>query len=136
MIYGENYVEVYSPVEAYSVDARNSGIISGGSGGSTIITQGTRFLWVYDPNQNDLGGFTGGSWLIGVGGTPLEDWTLEQVGEYFEAGNTNLDEVFRAWNRYVVENAENDPLIVSRFQEAIVSRGGSFSCWETVVTSQ
>lgn len=127
MIYGENYVEVYSPVEAYSVDARNSGIISGGGGGSEIVTEGNTFLWQWDPSDDERGGFTGGSWLVGVEGTPLwvMNWTLEDLANHFQTSD-NLNDVFRTWQAYVEQHPEDN--LVSEFIFAIAGSGGSPDC--------
>ena len=138
MIYGDNYVEAYSPVEAYSVKTRNSTMISGGTGGEEVVVQGTTFLWVWDPNDTvNYGGFTGGSWLCGVSGTPLEKWTLDQLTGHFQAGNTNLNTAFTEWQNYVNQQLEQgNQFVISDFQNMIINSGGSTRCWATSTVSQ
>ena len=137
MEYGDNYIETYSTVEGGATNPGDSSTISGGgTGGSQIVTYVTTFLWVYDPNDDDLGGFTGGSWLVGVAGTPLASWSsLDDVRNHF-ATYSNLDVQFSIWSQYVTEEHEkgNDN-VVSNFQRLIYTSGGSFSCWQTVTFS-
>lgn len=106
MIYGENYVEIYSPVQAFSVDARDSGIVSGGGGGSTVVTEGNTFLWVWNPEVENRGGFTGQSWLVQTEGTPINvmGWDLADLEQHFQTSD-NLDNVFATWQNFV----NNDP---------------------------
>ena len=99
MINGSN--EVYSPVSAYGVmPFADGGIISGGSGDSNILVQGTRFFWVYNPDSPETSGFTGNGWHCGEANTPLADATEPEVLEQIQ-NEGNLDKYFAEWQKIV-----------------------------------
>lgn len=128
MIYGEDIIEAYSPVQAYSVDPRNSGIISGGQGDSSIVVQGTRFLWVYNPSG--VSGFTGNGWFSNVTGSPLAvaGMTEEQLMQEFSTGaRTSLNDIFKTWQNYVNEQAELGNDVVKKFQQLV-----GYDCWSNL----
>lgn len=129
MIYGNNRVEEYSPVQAFSVDSSNSGIISGGGGDSSVVNEGTTFSWIYDPDNPELSGFTGVGWFETESGSPIKESgiSLDSILEGFANGTrTVLDDVFTAWQNYI--NTSEQTGIVSNFVNTLVLAGGS-GCW-------
>lgn len=135
MIYGDNYVEAYSPVEAYSVDARNTRVISGGTGDEVVITQGTRFLWRYDSTNQVSSGFTGYGWFAGVSNTPLAGFADDKdVNQAFENGAIDMTSYFRAWQQLV--NSVTGNTYVQDFIGRIAIAAGSVeaarACYENV----
>ncbi len=127
MIYGESQIEAYSPVEAYSLDPANSGIISGGQGDSSIVVRGTRFLWVYNPSGES--GFTGNGWFANVEGTPLKvaGMTEEMLEQEFSTGRTNLNDIFSTWQTYVNQEADLENDVVKTFQQMV-----GYNCWSNL----
>ena len=134
MIYGSNRVEEYSAVAAFSVETRDSGIISGGGGDSAVVVDGTTFSWVYDPNNLEQSGFTGVGWFDKTPGSPIAEsgQRLEAILDGFANGNrTNLDDVFTAWQAYIEDQqAQGTTGIVSDFVNTLVLAGGS-GCWSS-----
>lgn len=135
-IYGDNDVYANSPVAAYSVGTRNGGIISGGTGGETAVTEGVRFLWTYDPNSPDEtpSGFTGQGWFENTTDSPI-GWycfqkgiDLETILAGFKNGDrTNLNDVFTAWQSYVNEQASGGNDVVKTFQGKL-----PLACWSNI----
>lgn len=133
MIYGENRVEEYSTVQAFAVDAGDSGIISGGGGNGNIIVEGTTFFWIYDPDTSAANGFTGVGWFEGTAGSPIAvaterlGITYDDIMNGFREGTrTNLNDVFEAWQSYIEASGQTG--IVSGFVNTLVLAGGS-GCW-------
>ena len=134
MIYGSNRVEEYSAVAAFSVETRDSGIISGGGGDSNVVVDGTTFSWVYDPNDPEHGGFTGFGWFDKTLDSPIAVFGqgLEAILDGFANGTrTNLDDVFKEWQAYIKQQeAQGRDGIVSGFVNTLVLAGGS-GCWSS-----
>lgn len=135
MIQGSEVI-YYTPVEAYGVTTFADGIISGGGGNDTTISQSVRFFWVYDPSRPNTSpsGFTGMGWFENTQDTPI--WLsekngilLEDILDQFSQGiKTNLNQEFQSWNSYVIENSSLSNDIVGRFQRAI----NNYDCWQNV----
>ena len=125
MFNGSN--EVYSPVSAYSVmPFGDGGIISGGSGDDNIVVQGTKFFWVYDPNNPGTSGFTGGgNWYCGIPNTPLANATEQQVQEQIQNVG-NLNTYFDAWQTIVNDQEPGVTDYVKDFMEMV-----GFDCFST-----
>ena len=122
---GSNYIE-YTSVEAYGVAPLADGIISGGGGDSITVVESATFYWVYDPNAEDGGGFTGGQWYCEVPNTPLANISQDQLLAEFAAGTrTNLDAEFIAWQG-VVNKQPEDADYVKDFMEKV-----GFDCFST-----
>lgn len=136
MIYGDNYVEVYSPVEAYSVNSRSARIISGGSGDDAVISQGTRFLWRYDPDNPDNSGFTGYGWFADEPNTPLATFGNDDAVNQAFANEeiSNLNTYFAAWQELI--NSTPDNTYVQSFLIKIAFAAGSeeaaAACYESI----
>lgn len=134
MITGSN--DVYTPVDAYGVTTFADGISSGGTGGDATLTQGVRFMWVYDPD-NPSGapsGFTGQGWFEGTNGSPiwystnLYNITLADILKGFADGDrTDLNDVFKNWQNYVDAAASQGNDIVQNFQQLV-----GYSCWSNL----
>ena len=130
---GENYVEDYSSVQAYTVQTRDAGIISGGGGEHVVVTEGTRFFWVYNPDGT--GGFTGVGWFESIESSPIKEYcdnkgtTLKDIMSEFANGTrTDLTDVFTVWQGYI--NDHPDELIIRNFVNTLIHAGGD-SCWHT-----
>ncbi len=130
---GENYVEDYSSVQAYTVQTRDAGIISGGGGEHVVVTEGTRFFWVYNPDGT--GGFTGVGWFESTANSPIKVYcdknstSITNIIEGFANGTrTDLTDVFTAWQSYVDSNPGQE--IVTNFVNTIVGAGGT-GCWSS-----
>lgn len=105
MLSGNNTV-YYEKVEAYSVNTRSSRLISGGFGDEVTVTQGTTFLWVYDPNGPS--GFSGQGWFTDVENTPLHGVDEEELKAGFANETiTNLDSYFQEWQSVVAAGQSN-----------------------------
>ena len=101
MQYGENIV-YYTPVEAYPVMTMDVGIISGGTGDNNVVVQSTRFFWVYDPDNQEVSGFTGKGWFTDTPNTPLYQVNEKQLLSEFQNGTrTNLIDYFIEWQEIV-----------------------------------
>lgn len=134
MITGSN--DVYTPVDAYGVTTFADGISSGGTGGDATLTQGVRFMWVYNPASPEgaPSGFTGHGWFEETDGSPI--WysiqnsgiTMERILEGFANGNrTNLNDVFQNWQNYVDAAASQGNDIVKNFQQSV-----GYDCWSNL----
>lgn len=126
MMEGSNIA--YTAVEAYSLDPRNSRIISGGNQGSEVITGDIRFLWSFDPETGE-GGFTGVSWFSGEANSPLAVAGISE--EVIERGltdgtRTNLNDVFTSWQSFI--NGHPDTDYVNMFVNTLVLQGAG-ACW-------
>lgn len=125
MISGENTV-IYTPIEAYSLNAADSRVTSGGFGDDVTVTQGVVFLWVYDPDLPNGGGFTGNGWFCGLANMPLANVTQEElIRQFEEEGRTNLNDYFQAWQE-VVSNQGQETDYVKDFTEMV-----GYNCWST-----
>ena len=134
MIYGSNSVEEYSTVQAFTADPSDSGIISGGTGDSTVVVGGVRFYWIYNP-QNPSGpgsGFTGCGWFETIDDTPIKvcGKPLSSILDQFADGTrSDLNDVFSTWQSYVIQQAESGRTgIVSNFEE-LLGRANGWDCW-------
>ena len=128
MLTGSNRVE-YQAVQAFSADPRNGGIISGGTGDQVVVTEGTSFSWVYDPNNSSKSGFTGVGWFESTADSPINasGISLEVILDEFQNGTrTNLNDVFAAWQSYIEQRPDED--IVTQFVNTLVINGGG-GCW-------
>lgn len=128
MIYGDNQVE-YTAVEGYGVNTLDNSIISGGSGDSTIVTEGYQFFWRYDPSNSGNSGFIGHGWVLDVANSPMVAYgldSLEDIATYF-ASNNNLNLVFSYWKTNYVDKYEGpaatNPLNI--FVDALYSDGAT-----------
>ncbi|WP_287493438.1 hypothetical protein [Sellimonas sp.] len=121
---GSEYVE-YTPVEAYGVSTFDVGIISGGTSGDATIVKGTRFYWVYDPNNLSASGFTGsGKWYCEVENTPLYGLSeAELLNEFETQVRTNLNEEFQAWQA-LINSQGNDTDYAGNFAKMLPD-----ACW-------
>lgn len=138
-ISGENMVvKPYTPVDAYAVMPMAGGIISGGSGGDATVTQGVRFLWVYDPDtpNGSPSGFTGKGWFADTEGSPIwysihfHSMTLEGIlGEFANGTRTNLNDVFTNWQNYVNALGAQGTDVVQNFQAEF---GFNSGCWSNL----
>lgn len=100
----------YESVAAYSVNARSSRIISGGFGDEVIVTEGTTFQWVYDPNGNS--GFSGNGWFTDVPDTPLYGADEEKLEAGFEDGTiTDLNQYFQTWQTTIANQPEGSDIV-------------------------
>lgn len=135
-IYGDNDVYANSPVAAYSVGTRDGGIISGGTGGEAMATQGVNFKWVYDPDTPGANpsGFTGQGWFAGTAGSPI--WysiqnygmTLEGIlGGFADGTRTDLNDVFLNWQNYVDATGSQGNDVLQQFQRAV-----GYDCWSNL----
>lgn len=124
---GSEFVE-YTPVEAYGVSTFDVGIISGGNGGEATVVQNTRFFWVYDPENPEKSGFTGGGeWFCGIVNTPLANITEEQLIQEFANGTrTNLNTEFQAWQVLVSNQTPGETDYVKEFMQMV-----GFDCFTT-----
>lgn len=127
MIYGDNYVEVYTPVEAYSVNSRSARVVSGPIDDDITVSSGMVFHWVYD--ENGTSGFTGGGWFAGTtdpSWTPVKHagYTNDEINSQF-ANNTrsNLNDIFQNWQSLVAQDAG----LPGDFAKIIPD-----ACWDTV----
>lgn len=130
----------YTAVEAYEVSAYADGIISGGTGGDATVTNGVRFLWVYDPNSpsSSPSGFTGQGWFENLPGSPIHysidacGMTLQGILDGFADGSrVNLNDVFQNWQTYVNSQAGEDIDVAKQFQQAL----GWSDCWSNIAES-
>lgn len=123
---GSEYI-TYTPVEAYGVSTFANGIISGGYGNESTITQNTRFFWVYNPDSPATSGFTGtGKWFCGVEYTPLSSITEEElINQFQNEGRTNLNDFFQKWQTVVDAQQPGITDYVGDFMEMI----GNFDCF-------
>ena len=132
MISGNNYV-YYETVAAYSVSPQNARVFSGGGGDHTVVTEGTTFYWVYDPENPSDAGFTGAGWLDNVAGSPLAVAGIsgQTVQDQLVNGERqNLNDIFKTWQDYVnVQKEQENYSVVSNFIVNLVSKGGTSSCF-------
>lgn len=129
MIYGDNRVEEYSTVQAFSVEPANARVISGGSGEDITVTEGTTFFWVYDPTGATPSGFTGTGWYNDTPNSPIcvSGISIKEIEDGFaNETRTNLNDVFSAWQSFVNQHAGEG--IVSDFVTTLVNNGGG-NCW-------
>lgn len=135
MIYGTETV-TYTPVEGNGVSLFAEGIMSGGTGGDATVTQGVRFLWVYDPDHptGSPSGFTGQGWFAEVEGSPI--WhstqnygiTLDVILKEFKGGTRiNLNDVFTRWQNYVDAAGSQGNDVLKQFQERV-----GYDCWSNL----
>lgn len=116
---GSNYVPVpYSPVEAYS--ASNDAMIP--SGGTAV--GGVYYDW------ND-GGFIGVGWFTEIETGPMREFDSgDEVIKYLDdlvalGQDRNLNEVFAAWQDYIVNAGyELGKQYMRNFEDQVYSRGG------------
>ena len=109
MLSGNNTV-YYEKVEAYSVNTRSSRLISGGFGDEVTVTQGTTFLWVYDPNGTS--GFSGKGWHTESLNTPLHGVNEDILMEDFKNGDRkDLNEYFQKWQEIVEKQPEGSDIV-------------------------
>lgn len=129
-ISGENIVvKPYTPVDAYAVMPMEGGITSGGTGGDATVTQGVRFLWVYNPGTPDgpPSGFSGKGWFADMVGSPIEysKMKLSDILQEFSTGaRVDLNDVFQKWQGYVDKELANENDILKTFQMAV-----GYDCW-------
>ncbi len=132
---GEEYI-TYTPVEAYGISTFADGIISGGTGGDATVTQGVRFLWVYNPDTPNAApsGFTGQGWFADAEGSPIwysiqfSGMTLQGILDEFAAGTrTNLNDVFTNWQNYVDALGSQGTDAVQQFQQKL-----GWTCWSNL----
>ena len=135
MLYGDNVV-YYTPVEAYPVMTMAVGIISGGTGGDAAVTEGVRFLWVYDPESPNKApsGFTGQGWFAEHEGSPI--WyssnfgniSLNSILDGFAKGlRIDLNDVFSKWQIYVDAQGSQSKDVIKEFQRLV-----EFDCWSNI----
>ena len=135
MIQGSNDV-YYTPVDGYAVSTFAAGIISGGDGGSEVITSGVRFLWRYDPTNphSSPSGFTGQGWFENKPNTPItvaqsSGLMLQDILEEFAAEKrTHLNDVFVYWQNFITENSGID--YITPFQGMIGIQNPP--CWSNI----
>lgn len=136
-ISGENIVvKPYTPVDAYAVMPMADGITSGGTGGDATLTDGVRFLWVYNPDSpaGSPSGFTGKGWFEDLPGSPIwysiqfQTATLEDILNGFAEGDrVNLNDVFQNWQSYVDAQSSQGNDVVQNFQRAV-----DYDCWSNI----
>lgn len=132
MITGSNDV-YYTPVDGYAVSTFADGIISGGDGGSEVITSGVRFLWIYNPDYpyQKPSGFTGQGWFENEPNTPItiaaqSGLTLQTIlDEFANDRRTHLNDVFGYWQTFIRSNSGTD--YITPFQGMIGIQ--TPSCW-------
>ena len=112
---GTEYI-TYTPVAAYGVSTYAEGIVSGGTGENVTETKGTRFLWVYDPDNLDTSGFIGEGWFCEVPNTPLANITeAELIRQFNEDNRIDLNDFFQKWQTVVENGVINGEDYVSEF---------------------
>lgn len=127
----------YTPVEAYGISTFAGGISSGGTGGDVTVTNGVRFIWVYDPSQpaESPSGFTGKGWFADAEGSPI--WysiqfygmTLEGIlAGFANESRKNLNDIFTNWQDYVDAQGWQGRDVVQQFQQKL----GWTSCWSNL----
>ena len=136
-ISGENIVvKPYTPVDAYAVMPMADGITSGGTGGDATLTDGVRFLWVYNPDtpNGSPSGFTGKGWFADLPGSPIwysiefYSMTLGGIlGEFANGTRTNLNDVFTNWQNYVDALSSQGNDVLQNFQRAV-----DYECWSNI----